>query len=129
MKYLFSLKANRKNINAEILTSEDVDIDTEIQKRKHDLAILESIVGESPMKQIDWIIENSLSKYNYWLTCYERGTINDVIKVKKEYKKHIETTNSTGIKDALIDFSDGDMVLRGGKGNRVISVFRKIQIN
>jgi hypothetical protein len=62
----------------------DYDIDEAIKKRKRNYRLFLKIVGENPLDQIDWIIENGLDKFNYWFRCYETGKIYSPATVKEK---------------------------------------------
>ena len=54
----------------------DESYDEAIKNREHNLKLFYEIVGENPLKQIDWIIENGFEKFNKWFNSYEDGSIN-----------------------------------------------------
>ena len=64
----------------------DYDIDEAIKNRERNYKLFLKIVGENPLDQIDWIIENGLDKFNYWFRCYETGLIYSPATVE-EYKE------------------------------------------
>lgn len=45
----------------------------ELENMKRNQDMFEKIVGVEPMDQIDWIIKNSLNKYNHWLSASMNG--------------------------------------------------------
>lgn len=101
-------KSNNKN---ESKNQDENPIDIEIQyasnylkTKERDLKLFEKIVGDTPMKQIDWIISNGFEKYDYWYMCYEEGRIYQPATVEP-FKE-----NGT------------EIVVRGGLGNARISV-------
>lgn len=55
--------------------------DEEIKNKKRNLELLYDVVGDNPLKHIDWIIENGLEKFNQWYRSYEDGSIE---RVKRE---------------------------------------------
>ncbi|MGG0308345.1 hypothetical protein ABEY43_06975 [Priestia megaterium] len=65
-------------------TFSDYDIDDAIHNRERNYKLFLKIVGENPLDQIDWIIENGLDKFNYWFRCYETGKIYSPATVKEE---------------------------------------------
>lgn len=88
-----------------IQLSEDVDyddfsIDLYLANKRRNYELFEKIVGENPIDQIDWIIENGLDKFTYWYRCYETGSIYTPATVS-EYKP--------------VAYE-----VRGGMGNRVL---------
>jgi len=63
----------------------DYDIDDAIHNRKRNYKLFLKIVGENPLDQIDWIVENGLDKFNYWYRCYETGKIYSPATVEQEH--------------------------------------------
>lgn len=45
-------------------TESDISLDREIKLRKSRIEKFDSIVGDSALKQLDWILENGLDKFN-----------------------------------------------------------------
>lgn len=53
----------------------DESYDEEIKNKERNLKLFYEIVGENPLKQIDWIIENGFEKFNELFRSYENGSI------------------------------------------------------
>jgi hypothetical protein len=101
-------RLNKKQIEEKEIMF-DFNVEQEIVKMRRNQELFESIVGESPLNQIDWIIEHSLNKFNYWLYCSQRGTIYTPATVKeapKIPKGNYETA-----------------YVRGGRGNQMLVSF------
>lgn len=47
----------------------------EIEKKEKNLQLFHKIVGDNPMKHIDWIIEHGYEEFNKWFKSYEDGSI------------------------------------------------------
>lgn len=97
--------------NAEVKSSIE-DIDREIRLKQENLEMFHSIVGESPLSQIDWVIENGFQEFNKWYKSYEAGTIKR-LKLEEDREKW----------DDYIP-QEGDIILRGGIGDRIIKVWK-----
>jgi hypothetical protein len=60
-----------------LTTQQEEYLDRAIETKAKNLKIFHSIVGDNPLKHIDWIIENGLMEFNQWYKSYENGSIED----------------------------------------------------
>lgn len=47
----------------------------EIEKKEKNLQLFHRVVGDNPLKHIDWIIEHGFEEFNKWYKRYEDGSI------------------------------------------------------
>lgn len=80
IEFIRRLFSNEKR-SISLLTDEEVE--REVKKKEENLRLLHEIVGESPLDQIDWIIENGYDKYHEKYKSYEDGSI------QREEKKKV----------------------------------------
>lgn len=72
IEFIRRLFSNEKRL-VNLLTDEEIE--REVKKKEENLRLLHEIVGESPLDQIDWIIENGYDKYHEKYKSYEDGSI------------------------------------------------------
>jgi hypothetical protein len=51
------------------------DYQKAVDLRNKNLPIFFSIVGESPLEHIDYILKHGMKRFNYYLDCLEEGTL------------------------------------------------------
>ncbi|MGG4434509.1 hypothetical protein AAXE64_08105 [Priestia megaterium] len=84
------------------------DIDEAIHSRERNYNLFLKIVGENPLDQIDWIINNGLDKFNYWYRCYETGKIYSPATVRE--------------RSSLLEIEIEVMEFKGGLGDTLYRV-------
>lgn len=88
---------------------DDIDITREIEQQKSKMKKIEELTGNSPIKQIDWIIDNGLNKFHELCTSVMDGTYQDDKINLITYREQMYTDY---IEDAVVT------EIRGGLGNR-----------
>lgn len=120
-------------------TAEDIfEIDKAIKIEHSRLKTFYKIVGQEPMSQIDWIIENGFTKFNQLYRDIMNGTYQEkksdislTFKQNSPTVSYIRMTSNIGYLNGSIEEkiklhcnAGGDGIytetLRGGTGNRVI---------
>lgn len=68
----------RDQVDSETLHNyDDIDVKREIEQQKKKMREISDLTGNSPIKQIDWIIDNSLNKFHELCTSVMNGTYRD----------------------------------------------------
>ena len=88
---------------------DDIDIEREIEQQKNKAKKIEELTGNSPIKQIDWVIDNGLNKFHELCTSVMDGTYQDDKINLITYREQMYTDY---IEDAVVT------EIRGGLGNR-----------
>lgn len=105
---------------------DDIDLDKEIKQRQNRFEKFDSIVGDTPLKQIDWIIENGFSKFH---DTYENIMSGKYEEDEEKPRKHLAESTKIEIDkyELHLDHKDnkdhyhGERVeVRGGIGNVVL---------
>jgi hypothetical protein len=75
-----------------------------VDLRNKNLPIFFSIVGESPLEHIEYILKNGMKRFNYYLDCLEEGTLYAPATVN-EYRTIVKRFE-----------------IRGGSGNKILAI-------
>lgn len=81
--------------NSTSISLSDDHYKKKIEEKEKNLQLFHKIVGDNPLKHIDWIIENGLEKFNSWYKSYEDGSIGRR-QLLNSYEQHrVELTKYT----------------------------------
>lgn len=122
---LFKRIFNKPEVTTPLVINWDFEndkYDQEIQNKKRNIELFERIVGDNPMKQIDWTIVNGLEKFHYWQKLCETGAIYSPATVERY--KDSDSTLRLKRSELRNDDTYDEYEARGGIGNKVIFTYK-----
>lgn len=111
---------------------DDIDIERETEKQKNKIKKIEELTGNSPIKQIDWVIDNGLNKFYDLCESIMNGTYRDEEEKEIRLSMSAKTMNPEDVSRYLttkdchtyVSTSSESIEVYGGLGNKKIVINR-----